>query len=288
MVTAPIVDYDFFRTMDVELLAGREFERSNGDDVALRNGVGNVVIDRTLAKEYGWMNPHDAIGKSVYMPSSAGKGAVGIPRKVIGVVENRTLYPMTFIGGAATMYSLDPARVSFLVVRVSKNDIAGAGAVMDKIWNQLAPNVPFRRKFLDEQFEAVYRQMTASVSLLPVIAVLSVLVGAMGLVGIASYAVTQRRFEIGVRRTLGASVRQVFIMLLKDFSKPILVANAIGWPFAFLYSRFYAGYFVDRVPVTIGPFAASLLLGLGIAWLAVLRQSINAARMNPATVLRHE
>jgi putative ABC transport system permease protein len=98
----------------------------------------------------------------------------------------------------------------------------------------------------------------------------------------------QRRFEIGVRRTLGASVRQILVMLLKDFSAPIVAANLIAWPFAFVIAKAYTAMFSDKAPLTLLPFAMSLLTGLVIAWLAVLKQATSAARMHPARVLRHE
>jgi putative ABC transport system permease protein len=77
-------------------------------------------------------------------------------------------------------------------------------------------------------------------------------------------------------------------MLLTDFSKPILIANLIAWPFAFVAAKAYSSFFADKTTLTLMPFVASLLLGLVIAWLAVLRQATKAARMNPAAVLRHE
>jgi putative ABC transport system permease protein len=110
----------------------------------------------------------------------------------------------------------------------------------------------------------------------------------LGLIGIATHAMAQRSFEIGVRRTLGASARQVLAMLLRDFGKPILIANLLAWPLAYVIAKAYTSLFADRVAITISPFVTSLLLGLAIAWLAVLKQAIGAARMNPATVLRHE
>jgi len=87
---------------------------------------------------------------------------------------------------------------------------------------------------------------------------------------------------------LGASARRVLIMLLKDFGRPILIANLIGWPFAFGYATLYSSFFSNRVPITIAPFLLSLVVGLAIAWLAILRHATSAIRINPATVLRHD
>jgi putative ABC transport system permease protein len=192
------------------------------------------------------------------------------------------------VGSAATLYTLAPAHVSALMVRVSKSDVAGGINAIDTVWNQLAPNIPLKRKFLDEQFDDAYARFQGMAILFPLLGIVAMVVGTMGLVGIATHAMAQRRFEIGIRRTLGASARQVLLMLLRDFGKPVVIANLIAWPFAYLIARVFSSFFTERVPLTIVPFATTLLLGLVIAWLAVIRQATSAARMNPATVLRHE
>jgi putative ABC transport system permease protein len=288
MVVTPAVDYDFFSAMSIKLLAGREFDRGNAADVETSFGVGNVVIDRALAAEYGWKSPQDAVGKPIYVSSSAAKDAVGLPRTVVGVVENGLLVPIVINGSTSTLYSLNPNRTSTLIARIAKDNVAGGISALEAVWAQLAPNIPLKRRFLDEQFDAAYQQMTGMTSVLRILAWFALFVGTMGLTGIAAHAMNQRKFEIGVRRTLGASVRQVLTMLIKDFSKPILIGNLIAWPFAFVMAKLYTSFFADKVPITIVPFATTLLMGLVIAWLAVLRQATSAARMNPAMVLRHE
>jgi putative ABC transport system permease protein len=288
IISTPTVDYDFFDTMEIRVLAGRAFDRNNATDIATAYGIGNAVIDRALAAEYGWTNPQDAIGKKIYLPSNATKNAVGLPRTVVGVVDNEMLVPIALVGSAATLYSLAPARVSALMVRISKSDVAGGINAIDNVWNQLAPNIPLKRKFLDEQFDEAYARFQGITIMFPVLAIVAMLVGTMGLVGIATHAMAQRKFEIGVRRTLGASTRRVLVMLLTDFGKPVIIANLISWPFAFLVAKVFSSFFTEKAPLTIVPFAATMLLGLVIAWLAVLRQATKAARMNPAAVLRYE
>jgi putative ABC transport system permease protein len=288
IISTPAVDHDFFATMEIQLLAGRVFDRSNASDVASAYGIGNVVIDRKLATENGWINPQDAIGKSIYVPSSGNKNAVGMPRTVIGVVENDNLVPLALVGSSATLYSLAPARVSAPMIRISKNDLAGGLNAIDQVWNQLAPNIPLKRKFLSEQFDLIFDRIAGITIIFPALALVAMLVGTMGLVGIATHAMAQRRFEIGIRRTLGASTTRVLVMLLTDFGKPVIIANLIAWPLAFLVALMFSSFFANKASLTVVPFVSTLLLGLSIAWLAVLRQAISAARMNPARVLRHE
>lgn len=288
IVTAPMVDYDFFATMGIKLLAGRDFKRNEASDQAIGYGATNVIIDRAMANEYGWSNPQDAIGKSIYFPSSALKGSTGFAINVIGVAENEGLYPIGLMGGSSTVYRLKSNEVSSVLVRISQEHLVDGVSAIDSTWKKLAPNVPMRRAFLNERFDAVYKQVSTMTAMFRILAYFSMFIGAMGLVLIATYAMAQRKFEIGVRRTLGASARQVLLMLLKDFSKPILIANLFAWPFAFVIAKAYSSAFAQKVAITPTPFVAGLALALAIAWLAILRQATSAARMSPSTVLRHD
>jgi putative ABC transport system permease protein len=104
----------------------------------------------------------------------------------------------------------------------------------------------------------------------------------------ALHIIGRRTQEIGVRKTLGASVNQIFILLLGVFSKPIVIANLAVWPLVYLVMQGYLSLFARSTSLTLLPFLLSLLLTLVIAWLAVAVQASRAARMNPASVLRYE
>jgi putative ABC transport system permease protein len=114
------------------------------------------------------------------------------------------------------------------------------------------------------------------------------LISILGLIGMSMHVIGRRQHEIGVRKTLGASVRSIVQLLLTDFSKPVIVANIIAWPLAFIVMQVYLSVFTERTSLSITPFIASLVITVLIAWLAVAAQATRAARMNPATVLRSE
>jgi putative ABC transport system permease protein len=291
----PMVDSDFFTTMDVPLLAGRNFSAGIATDLSndpSRDGYGswygNMVIDRAMAEQYGWANPQDAVGKHIFLPTSAAMNAPGGPVTVIGVVENRTIYPFAVLGSNSTAYSYNADESSNVLVRIPKQHLEQGLKAIDSVWKSLAPGVPIKREFVDERFEQSYRQMSAMSESSSVLGVLTMIVAIMGLMGIATHAIAQRVFEIGVRRTLGASVSQILRMLLRDFSKPIIIANVVAWPFAYVAAQIYSRQFTEQIPISVVPFVLTLFVGLGIAWSVILRQAVRAARMNPAMVLRHE
>ena len=117
------------------------------------------------------------------------------------------------------------------------------------------------------------------------LATLACVIAGMGLVGMAIHIVSRRMHEIGVRKTLGASIAQVLRMLLFDFSRPIVIANLIVWPIAFLAASAYLAVFVQRAPLTPWPFLMSLAVTVLIASAAVIAQVGKAARLKPAQVL---
>jgi len=112
-------------------------------------------------------------------------------------------------------------------------------------------------------------------------------ISAIGLFGMAVHTTSRRLHEIGVRKTLGANARQIGAMLLRSFGKPIVIANLIAWPLAFIGVQAYLRVFLHRVPITPAPFLLSLAITLLIAWIAVMGQTWRASRVTPSRVLRY-
>jgi putative ABC transport system permease protein len=156
------------------------------------------------------------------------------------------------------------------------------------VWNRLMPQIAIKRRFADELLGEALATFELVSGVFAGITVLALVIAVLGLIGMSIHSIGRRTHEIGVRKTLGATVRGIVTLLLRDFSKPVLVANLIAWPLAFVAMNGYLSIFTNRVGLTWRPFAASLLLTVVIAWLAVSVQAIRAARMKPARVLRYE
>jgi len=291
------VTVDIFSTLGLKVLAGRVFDREHQDEF---NYVGqkapdgtpllqvpNVVLDRALARELGWSNPADAVGGAVYDYESNAPTSRGRELRVIGVVENG--YPR-LIGPSTTsnLYVLSPPVATVPVVRVARDGISAALARIDAVWNRLSPKAPLRRQFTDELFGEAYQTWTVLSSCIVGLAIFAFVIAIMGLVGMAIHVTNRRYREIGIRKTIGATVRAVLVMLVKDFSRPIVIANLLAWPFGFLFARNYLNLFVQRVPLSAWPFILSFSVTLLIAWAAVVRQASRAASVRPAEVLHVE
>jgi putative ABC transport system permease protein len=286
-VVQQYVDYDFFATLGFRLAAGRLFDREHGTDVLepVATREQSVVIDRMLAAHYGWTDPAQAIGKVLYQPSQG--SAPPVPARVIGVVDAKAL-TLLGLGATGSTFQLAPHVASAPLVRIAPDHVREGLAEIERVWTRLAPDVALKSRFLDEQFEQSYRIFTWVTSAFASLALLACVIAGMGLVGMALHMVNRRRHEIGIRKTLGASVWQVLRLLLTDFSRPVLIANLIAWPIAFAGAYAYLSVFVHREPLTATPFITSLVLTVAIAWAAVIAQATRAARLQPANVLRQE
>jgi putative ABC transport system permease protein len=185
------------------------------------------------------------------------------------------------------MYVLQ-AGLGITVARVSGADLDAGLAGIDAAWKQLAPNVAISRRFLDEVFERAYAGYARINHLFGTLSVMAFAICVAGLFGMALFVAGRRRREIGVRKTLGGTTAQMVALLLAGFSRPVLVANVIAWPAGYFAARAYLNQFPDPIAMTLWPFALSVVITLAIACLAVLGQTLRAARTTPAEVLRNE
>jgi putative ABC transport system permease protein len=159
---------------------------------------------------------------------------------------------------------------------------------MKTVWQQLAPDRVFQYEFEDQLFAQGYQLFGIVGEIFTGLALFAFAISTIGLIGMAFHVVGRRRNEIGVRKTLGAGTSQIVLMLLKDFARPVLIANLAAWPLAYLATKAYLGVFIHRIALTPLPFVLSLFATLLIAWACVGFQSWRAARVKPARVLRYE
>jgi putative ABC transport system permease protein len=287
------VGYDYFSVLEMPLLGGRAFDREHGEDLAPQNFFDssktiNMVVDASLTEQLGFARPQDAVDQIVYMPERMTRafGAAAQPVRVIGVVADK---PLHFRGAGATANGyLLRTGLNFQLVRVKASDVSGGLAALDALWKRLAPQGSINRKFIDDLFNQNYENF-ARISLVFVgLSFLAAVISVTGLFGMAIQVASRRVHEIGVRKSVGARTGQIVAMLLRHFSKPVVIANLIAWPLAYFAAQQYLGIFIHRTPLTPLPFLLSLAIALAIAWGAVGGQALRAARVSPATVLRSE
>jgi putative ABC transport system permease protein len=295
-LTRIFVDYEFFETLGVRLLAGRMFERDRAEDVTNarawieRDPAGatdfNVIVDSNYLPYLNAASAAAAIGRMVYRATSIDGSKPPHRLRIIGVVEPSTVMPLN--GGFPGMFLLNPDAASVPIVRIAKTDVAAALQRIDEIWRAQSPEVPIKRRFADEQFDIGFELFGRLNNALGVLAVFASVIALMGLIGMTLHVIRRRMHEIGVRKTLGARAGQIYAMLLRGFSAPVVIANLVAWPIVFPLVSGYVGIFANRAALGFGPFAWTLFASIAVTCIAVSAQSLRAARLNPADVLRYE
>lgn len=292
-VFANTVGYGFFEVLDIPLLAGRVFERAHGEDMMPRyeeldpERPVSVVLDRDFAAELGFESPDAAIGQTAYWPASTGPDArPAQPLRIIGVVENRPLH-LTGLGVTANYFTLFKD-LETQIVRIDANAVGDALAEIHEMWERLTPGMPRSVRFMDDLFNESYETFERMNQLFTALALTALFISLVGLLGMAMQAANRRRHEMGVRKILGASSQQIVRLMLGDFGRPVVVANLIAWPVAFLAAQVYLSVFMHRIALTPIPFVLSLVLTLAVAWATVGAQAVRSARIRPAEVLSCE
>ena len=289
------VDYDYFETLGGRLLAGRLFSRDRAEDLFFwgetpADSVSrplHMIVDAATARRFGWSDPADAIGKTVYRQWSS-QDSFSRPVEIIGVVDNAS-YKLVGMGiASSSIYFLQPDDTLMTLIRVTESRESEALALIDTTWDQFAPDIPIRRRFLSEMFDEAIDLFRTFSSVFAGLAILAIFIACVGLFGAAIYAASTRRHEIGVRKSLGARSASIVRLLLWSFTRPVLIANLIAWPVAYLATQIYLSMFVVRGNPSLLPFAGGLTITLLISWLTVLTQTLRASRTKPAEVLRQE
>lgn len=293
------VGYDFSDTLDIPLLAGRTFSRDRANDIlpsvdALRPALGpfSLIIDDKAAEQLGWGNPEDAIGQSVYRhygPPSVPTPFV-LEQIVVGVAgEQRfTIVNYGTFGMGGTAYNLQPDNARYLIIRISRQDVAGALQHIDQVWNRLLPELIIKRQFVDELFYEAYQIFNGISAAVAGLSILGFIIASVGLLGNATFITNIRQREVGIRKVMGASPSRLMRMLLLDFSKPVIIANIFAWPIGYVLASGYISLFSTQASLSAVPFIGCLVISVLITCLAVVSQSWKSVSVKPASVLRYE
>ncbi len=270
-------DKDVVETLGLTLLAGLGFPKY--ESYTPEPGSYVYLVNETLVRQVGW-SVEEAVGKRINLQSNRQGEIVGVFKDYHFLSLHEDIHPQAIF--------IEPRQFSYLMVKVGPGDIPGTLAFLDQTWQRLAPHRPFVYRFLDQEFEGLYRADEQMARILTAFAVLAVLIACLGLLGLASFAAERRTKEIGVRKVLGASVPQIVMLLTKEFTVLVLVAFVVAAPAAYLVMTRWLNDFAFRIDISWPIFLIAGLIALGIAFLTVSYQSVRAAVANPANSLRYE
>jgi putative ABC transport system permease protein len=284
--------------MGLTLKAGRWFDANRPmDDVTIpyppepevekalaRRGM-NVVLNEYASKKLGFKSPQDAIGKVVKGEMICEDcGLVDI--NIIGVVgDSRFRTVHTPID--AIMFHKVRTGPGWMMVRYN-GDPQAVKSALERQWKQITNEVPFKAKFSEDVMTEAYEKEDARAQIFAAFALLAVIIGCLGLFGLAAFTAERRTKEIGIRKVLGARTRDIVQLLVWQFSRPVIIANVIAWPIAWWLMRDWLNGFDQRIPLSPIPFVIAAAVALGIAVATVVGHSVKVARANPIHALRYE
>lgn len=159
---------------------------------------------------------------------------------------------------------------------------------LEAIWAEVVPDTPFEARNLKDAYNNLYLSEEKAGQLFSFFSILAVFITCLGLFGLVSFMAERRTKEIGIRKTLGASVPTVVSLLMKDFSKWVLASNIVAWPVAYYAASRWLQNYAYRIHVDIWILFISGMLTLIIALITVGFQAVKAASANPVETLRHE
>ncbi len=270
------IDDNYIPTLGMQMAAGRNFSKDMPTDSQ------GVILNEAAVKMLGLRDPlnyklysyNDPVTKKVQNHT------------IVGVVKD---FNFNSLRQEVTPLGLFLGREQgSMAFRVRSTELTSLVNRVEHTWKTMAPGQPFIYSFMDEDFDAIYKaeQRTGRISI--TFSALAILIACLGLFGLAAYAAEQRTKEIGIRKVLGASVRNIINMLSKDFLKLVLIAALITFPFAWWAMNAWLQSFAYRIRIGWWVFALTGLLALMIAVLTVSFQAIRAALANPARSLRSE
>ncbi|MEM6841187.1 MAG: ABC transporter permease [Bacteroidota bacterium] len=270
------VDEDFFDLLEVEVTEGRVFRKSSADDFNRA-----VIVNRAAVEAFGMENP---IGASITSTTDDFKRK---NRAIIGVIDNFQ-YRSLKREEVPTIIRLSNSQLSNVLVKISTSDIAETIQRIQSEWKKISPDLVFDYRFLDDTYDNLYRQDIRLGRIFTVFAIVAILIASLGLFGLVTYTTKTRTKEIGIRKTLGASVTQIVLLLSKSFTQVILLSIAIATPLAWYLMQRWLQSFQQKMKFGVGIFLLTGTLILIAVLLTTGLQTIRAALANPVDSLRDE
>ncbi|MEM1041801.1 MAG: ABC transporter permease [Bacteroidota bacterium] len=297
----------YFELFGVDLVAGRMLTDAPADigtAVEREENFGNsafdgraFVVNEAFAEAQGW-RPEEALGQELRMfYYENGNTYMDHRGRVVGVVEDfhaasfqYEITPSIFspdrFPDAEGGSGLSAARYAFAKVR--PGDAAATMAALGEAFAAVQPERAFEAAFLDDNLDARYRSEQRTGTILGAFAVFGLVIACLGLFGLATYAAERRTKEVGIRKTLGASVPGLVALLSRDFLALVALASVLAAPLAYVAMQRWLDGFAYRIEPGPVLFLAVAAGALAVALLTVAGQAFRAASADPVQSLRHE
>jgi len=268
-----MIDVDFLKVMNMTIVDGRGYLKNNPAD------SDGFILNETAVNQLGIKNP---VGKEIVWERDGPE----LKGPIIGVVKDfhfqslhEPLRPL--------LMRLEPS-YNFAVVKVSTSGFVSAISDVEKAWRKFDDRFRFEFSFLDSQLNQLYQEEQNMVSVLDIFSMLGVAIASIGLLGIAALSFRQRTKEVSIRKVLGASLSNLIVLLVKDFTQLVLIAVALAVPLVWWVMQNWLQNFSYRITINPVVFVITGLSLVLIAWITLGFLTLKTTRINPAETLKSE
>ncbi|MCK4644814.1 MAG: ABC transporter permease [Candidatus Aminicenantes bacterium] len=271
-ITMMSVDSNFLEIFEIPLIQGRFFRKEYDHS----GNPGDILVNEKLAGIIGKQNPIDT------RMSYSGRNY-----RVIGTIKDYLPNPRWRVDEPLILLQT-PEEYRFIFLKIHPENIPQTLAQVKDVFERLNPGFPFEYEFLDATYESQFNFVRRTRSLIAYLAGFAIFISCLGLFGLASFIAEQKTKEIGIRKVLGSSVSRIVILLSKDLTRLVLLANIIAWPVAWYLLNQWLKNFLYRTHIRFDIFIVAGVITFLIALVTVSYQSIKAATANPVDSLRYE
>lgn len=265
-------DADYFKTFDLKFAAGEAYIAGDTS--------GKVVVNETLLHKLNISEPTEAIGKQI-------RTGGGRWRTICGVVKD---FKTNSLKEQVKPLLLAPRRSQFQIVavKIQHTNLSTTQKHIQKSWDGFFPEYAYDSVFMDESIEEFYKQESQMALLYKIFAGLAIFISCLGLYGLVSFMTVQKTKEVGIRKILGASVRNILFLFSKEFMLLIGIAFVIAAPLSWYFMTNWLNNFAYRIQIGWDVFIVSVIISITVAWIAVGYKALRAAIINPVKSLRTE
>lgn len=268
------IDYDFLKTYNMELIAGRTFSQDYPSDEQQ-----GFLVNEAAVREFNWDTPEKTLGKTIDREGKKGQ--------VVGVIRDFHFADLTTAISALVM-AIDRNQFSTLSIRFENENVEATITKLEQEWNRLFPEKAFEFTFLDEQLDQQYANFQNFGTIIQVFTAIAILISCLGVYGLVLFTVKHKVKEIGVRKVLGATVSNILVLIYRDFAWLIVLGFVLAVPVSYYFMDQWFTNFIYHTNIDVLTYMLSLTVILIIVTLTISYQAVRAAQANPVKSLRSE
>jgi len=267
-----MADADYLETYGFELLAGRNYFASDSSR--------EILVNEMLINKMGITNPEDAIGKTISASQEGGERIVGVIKDFFATSMYENINPVFIMQNDEQYFTLN--------AKINVDDISNTMAQMEEAWTTVYPNEPFGIVFMDESIRQFYDREQRLSEVITWFTVIALFIGGIGLFGLITYVVNQRQKEIGVRKVMGASFKDLIYVISRDFVILLCIAFVISAPLSWYFGNQWLEDYLFRIDIAPTIFVFAFTASLAVALVSIAQKCWQATRVNPVETLRNE